>query len=119
MNLNVQMQVGSLSERVTVTAASPLLQTETAVRSGTIDQKLIADMSTAGRNLFQFQYTLPGVTKTSNYWGNFELYAFGNMNSVSINGGRSGENEVLLDGLTSTRGNRGLPLRPPCRRSKK
>ncbi len=112
VNLNVQMQVGSLSERVTVTAASPLLQTESAVRSGTIDQKLIADMSTAGRNLFQFQYTLPGVTKTSNYWGNFELYAFGNMNSVSINGGRSGENEVLLDGLTSTRGNRGASFAP-------
>jgi hypothetical protein len=33
VNLSVQMQVGALSERVTVTAEQPLLQTETAVRS--------------------------------------------------------------------------------------
>jgi hypothetical protein len=44
INLNVQMQVGSISERVTVTAEQPLLQTETAVRSGTIGTKLIEDI---------------------------------------------------------------------------
>jgi hypothetical protein len=112
LNVNVQMQVGSLNESVTVTADVPLLQTETALRSGTIEQKLISDIPTAGRNLFQFQYTLPGVTKTSNYWGNFELYAFGNINGVSINGGRSGENEILLDGITSTRGSRSASFAP-------
>jgi hypothetical protein len=112
INLNVQMQVGSISERVTVTAEQPLLQTETAVRSGTIGTKLIEDIPTSGRNLFQFQYSLPGVTKTSNYWGNFELYAFGNINGVSINGGRSGENEILLDGITSTRGSRSASFAP-------
>jgi hypothetical protein len=52
------------------------------------------------------------VTKTSNYWGNFELYAFGNINGVSINGGRSGENEILLDGITSTRGSRSASFAP-------
>jgi hypothetical protein len=112
LNLSVQMQVGSLSERVTVTGEAQLLQTETALGTGTIGQKMLADIPASGRNLFQFQYTLPGVTKASNYWGNFELYAFGNMNAVSINGGRSGENEVLLDGITSTRGSRSTSFAP-------
>lgn len=112
VNINVQLQVGSLTESVTVTSEVPLLQTETALRSGTIESKLISDIPTAGRNLFQFQYTLPGVTKTSNYWGNYELYAFGNINSVSINGGRSGENEILLDGIASTRGSRSASFAP-------
>jgi len=112
LNINVQLQVGSLTESVTVTSEVPLLQTETALRSGTIESKLISDIPTAGRNLFQFQYTLPGVTKTSNYWGNYELYAFGNINGVSINGGRSGENEILLDGITSTRGSRSASFAP-------
>ena len=112
LSINVRLDVGSLSESITVTGEVPLLQTETALRSGTIEQKLISDIPTAGRNLFQFQYTLPGVTKTSNYWGNFELYAFGNINGVSINGGRSGENEILLDGITSTRGSRSASFAP-------
>ncbi len=112
LSINVKLEVGSLSESVTVTGETPLLQTETALRSGTIEQKLISDIPTAGRNLFQFQYTLPGVTKNSNYWGNYELYAFGNINAVSINGGRSGENEILLDGITSTRGSRSASFAP-------
>jgi len=112
VNINVKLEVGALTESITVTSETPLLQTETALRSGTIEQKLISDIPTAGRNLFQFQYTLPGVTKNSNYWGNFELYAFGNINAVSINGGRSGENEILLDGITSTRGSRSASFAP-------
>ncbi len=111
-NLSIQLEVGSLSEKVTVTADAPLLQTESADRVGTITQKLISDIPTAGRNMFQFQYILPGVTKTSNYWGNYELYAFGNINGVSINGGRSGENEILIDGVTSTRGSRSASFAP-------
>jgi hypothetical protein len=112
VNLNIQLEVGTLSEKVTVTADAPLLQTESAVRSGTIGQKFVSDIPTSGRNIFQFQYTLPGVTKTSNYWGGFELYAFGNINGVSINGGRSGENEILIDGITSTRVSRGASFAP-------
>jgi len=112
VNLNITLEVGTVSDRVTVTAEAPLLQTETAVRSGTIGAKLIQDIPTSGRNLFQFQYTLPGVTKASNYWGNYELYAFGNINAVSLNGGRVGENEILLDGITTTRGSRSASFAP-------
>lgn len=112
VDLSLTLEVGTLTEKVTVTADAPLLQTESAVRSGTITQKFVSDVPTAGRNLFQFQYILPGVTKTSNYWGNYELYAFGNINSVSINGGRSGENEILIDGITSTRGSRSASFAP-------
>ncbi len=112
LNIDVRLEVGSVSDRVTVTSEAPLLQTETAVRSGTIGTKFVEDIPTAGRNLFQFQYTLPGVNKTSNYWGNYELYAFGNINGVSINGGRTGENEVLLDGIASTRGSRSASFAP-------
>ncbi|MCC6538781.1 MAG: TonB-dependent receptor [Bryobacterales bacterium] len=112
VNLDIKLEVGSTTDRITVTADTPLLQTETAVRSGTIGSKMITDIPVSGRNMFQFQYSLPGVTKTSNYWGNYELYAFGNINSVSINGGRSGENEILLDGITTTRGNRSASFAP-------
>jgi hypothetical protein len=112
LNLSIVLEIGAVTDRINVTADAPVLQTETAVRSGTIGAKLIQDIPTSGRNLFQFQYTLPGVTKASNYWGNYELYAYGNINAVSINGGKSNENEILLDGITTTRSNRSASFAP-------
>jgi len=112
VRLDIQLELGALAESVTVTGEVPLLQTESASRTTTIEKKFVEDIPTSGRNLFQFLFTMPGVTKTSNYWGNFELYAFGNINGVSINGGRSGENEILLDGQTTTRGSRSASFAP-------
>jgi hypothetical protein len=112
LGLDIQMELGALAESVTVTAEVSGLATETASRSATIEQKFVQDIPASGRNLYQFLFTLPGVTKVSRYWGSFELYAFGNINAVSINGGRSGENETLIDGVTSTRVSRGASFAP-------
>src|SRR5262249_40167110 len=65
-----------------------------------------------GRNLYQLHYSQPGVIKNSSYWGDFELYAFGNINGVIIGGGRPGENETLIDGISSTRGDRSASFAP-------
>jgi hypothetical protein len=113
LNLDIRLELGSVSESISVQAEATPLETESASRRNNIDKKFIEDVPTNGRNLFQFQYTQPGVVKTSRYWGSFELYAFGNINGVSINGGRSGENEILIDGLSSTRGDRGATYAPP------
>ncbi len=112
LDLAIRLELGAVSESVTVTGEVQALETETASRSATIERKFVEDIPVSGRNLFQFQYTLPGVTKTSRYWGSYELYAFGNINGVTINGGRSGENDVLLDGTTTTRGSRSASFAP-------
>lgn len=110
--LDLRMEIGQTSDSVTVTGDLSLLQTETSTRSATIETKAIEDIPTAGRNLYQFQYTLPGVIKNSRYWGSMELYAFGNINGVSIGGGRSGENETLIDGVSNTKLDRGVAYAP-------
>jgi hypothetical protein len=110
--LDLTLDLGQTSESVTVTGDVSLLQTESATRSATVEQKQIDDIPTPGRNLYQFQYTLPGVIKDSKYWGSMELYAFGNINGVSIGGGRSGENESLLDGVSNTKMDRGVTYAP-------
>ena len=112
LGLDVKLEVGSLAESVTVTGAAPALQTETASRTALIENRVLENVPTNGRNLYQLQYTLPGVIKNSTYWGSMELYAFGNINGVSISGGRTGENETLIDGVSNTRGNRGVVLAP-------
>ncbi len=112
LSLDFKLDLGALAESVTVTAEASALATETASRSAQIEQKFVDNLPTSGRNLYQLLFTQPGVIKTSRYWGSFELYAFGNINGVSINGGRSGENETLVDGLSSVRGSRSATFAP-------
>lgn len=112
LSVDVRMEVGGVTESVTVTGEVPLLATETASRSVTLEQKYVNDLPTSGRNVYQLLFSQPGVIKTGGYWGSFELYAFGNMNGVMINGGRSGENETLIDGVASTRGSRSTAFAP-------
>ena len=112
LGVDVRLDVGNLTDAVTVTSAAPVLQTETASRAALVENRVLENVPTNGRNLYQLQYTLPGVIKNSTYWGSMELYAFGNINGVSISGGRSGENETLIDGVSNTRGNRGVVLAP-------
>ena len=112
LGLDLKLEVGQVADSVTVTGEAEQLQTETATRVSTIEQKFIDNVPTSGRNLYQFQYTLPGVYKASNYWGDFELYAFGNIDGVSINGGRRSENETLIDGLPTTTMGRGVAYVP-------
>ncbi|MEP7338925.1 MAG: carboxypeptidase-like regulatory domain-containing protein, partial [Acidobacteriota bacterium] len=110
--LNAALQIGDVTEIITVNDDAPLLQTETASRIALVENRALENIPTNGRNLYQLQYTLPGVIKNSTYWGSMELYAFGNVNGVSISGGRSGENETLIDGVSNTRPDRGVAYVP-------
>ncbi len=112
LGLGVRLELGAVAENVTVHAEAPVLQTETSTRTATIANRVLENIPTNGRNLYQLQYVLPGVVKASTYWGSMELYAFGNVNGVIIGGGRSGENETLLDGVSNTRGDRGVAFVP-------
>jgi hypothetical protein len=112
LSLDIQLQLGTITDSITVTGEPPQLSTETASRTATLEQKYVDDLPTSGRNFYQLLFSQPGVTKTSRYWGNFELYAFGNINAISINGGRSGENDTLIDGITSVRGSRSASFAP-------
>ncbi len=112
LNINLRLEVGGVTESVTVTGETPLLATETASRSTTLEQKYVDDLPTSGRNVYQLLFSQPGVTKNSRYWGSFELYAFGNINGISINGGRSGENDTVIDGISSVRGSRSASFAP-------
>lgn len=110
--LDARLDIGVLTESVTATAAAPGLQTESATRQTTLENRVLENVPAGGRNLFALQYNQPGVVKTSTYWGTMELYAFGNMNAVSIGGGRQGENETVLDGLSNTKSDRGVAFVP-------
>ncbi len=112
VDLDIKLEVGAQTDFVTVTGEAPLLETETATRASTVENRVLENVPTNGRNLFALQYNLPGVVKASTYWGSMELYAYTDVNGVSISGGRVGENETLVDGLSNTKVDRGVSLVP-------
>jgi len=110
--ISVQLALGAVAESVTVTGEVSALQTETATRQATVENRILEDVPSGGRDLYALEYNEPGVVKTSTYWGSMELYAYGNVNGVQISGGKAGENETVLDGVTNTKSDRGVTFVP-------
>jgi len=101
-SLDVQLELGGLTESVTVTAEAPLLNTETASRGLGVSGKQIVDLPAGGRNPFQHAFAQLGIVKASSSWGPFDNIGHSNASNVSINGGLIGQNDAVLDGVSST-----------------
>src|SRR3954452_6839536 len=97
--LNFALETGAVSEAVTVTAESPRLQTDTALRK-TIESKDIEQLSFSGRNPIGVVGLKPGVIG-----GSFNNYGFSDLGTggFSINGSRTDENNITVDGATGIR----------------
>src|SRR5688572_6802090 len=65
----VALEVGSVSETVTVTATSPLLQTSSAELGHVIDQRVISELPMQGRNFTTLLLLSPGVNPVSTAQG--------------------------------------------------
>ncbi len=89
--LDISMEVGAASERVTVTAEVPLIRTEDAQAGLVIDNKRIQDLPQYDRDPLAFVFLTPNVT------GN-------NQNNLRINGSRSKQIEYFIDGIPVTTG---------------
>jgi hypothetical protein len=91
--LNVSLQVGAITESVSVNADLPLLQTETSSLGTVVNRSLLDkvpfQLSGTNRDVLSFIRLVPGVG------GNV-----GNFN-VIITGGRQHTTEVLVDGVTN------------------
>ena len=64
LSLDIPLEVGQVSDSVTVRAEVSLLQTETAMRVATIERSILEKAPNNGRNPFLLTHTLPGVEKS-------------------------------------------------------
>ncbi|MDZ4802397.1 MAG: carboxypeptidase regulatory-like domain-containing protein [Bryobacteraceae bacterium] len=96
--LNVSLQLGDVTQTVTVTAETPLLETASADRGGVIDETVIKEMPLNGRNPFMLSMLVPGV----NYNGSLAYmrpFDNGAIADWGISGGENRSNEFLMDGV--------------------
>ena len=94
------LQVGEVTQQVTVTGEAPLLETTTATIANLVDAKKVEDLPLNNRDLTQLSFLQPGVLKIPRT-GNFNV--FGGMgDTLSVAGARSNQNVYLLDGVTNS-----------------
>ena len=103
VTVDVELQVGTVSEVVEVSATAPMLEQSTSSLGQVIQNDKIVELPLNGRNLMSLVSLTAGVVPQ----GSFGLHpAVGNgahWGNFSANGGIANANEVLIDGAPATR----------------
>jgi hypothetical protein len=92
--IEIVMEIGSQTEAITVSADAALLDATTSAVGQVVQRQTIVNLPLNQRNPFSLIMLVPGAVGTVGndaVGGNF-----------SVNGGRSGQNDILLDGVSST-----------------
>ena len=96
--VNFALQVGEVSQSVTVTGETAQVETTTATVSNLIDEKKVTDLPLNGRDLTQLSFLQPGVIKSPAGAGAFS----GLGDKLSVAGSRGNQNIYLLDGVSNS-----------------
>ncbi len=116
LELPIKLQVGNASEKVEVSAAADLLQTNTATVGTVVNTRAIENLPLNVRDPLALVGLTAGVTFGPNFGngGGQELGRNFFKSDFNVGGGRSGSQELLLDGAANTTAdvNRGI-INPP------
>ncbi|HYZ83024.1 MAG TPA: carboxypeptidase regulatory-like domain-containing protein [Bryobacteraceae bacterium] len=116
ITLNIELQLGDATERVVVQAAAEALQTSNATIGQVITTRTIEALPLNARDPLALIGLTPGVTFGANFGngGGQELGRNFFKSDFNVGGGRSGSQELLLDGAANTTPdiNRGI-INPP------
>ncbi len=102
--LNLQLQLGQVTEEIQVTAQAPLLQSEASSLGTVVSEKLVNQLPLNGRNFIQLAILSPGVTGVG--FGAGGTIMSGTRpddrrpgTEIFSNGNREGSNNFLYDGV--------------------
>jgi hypothetical protein len=90
------LEVGAITEEVSVTGRVSELQATSGERSYTMESEVIKNIASNGRALFQFATLVPGVV-SNNTSGNVETQ----VSSFTVNGQRPNSNNMTIDGVAN------------------
>ncbi|HVG85575.1 MAG TPA: carboxypeptidase-like regulatory domain-containing protein [Vicinamibacterales bacterium] len=113
-----ELEVGQLTETVTVSGTATLVETSNATHGIVIDEQKVVDLPLNGRNFTQLGTLIPGVVAPPSglggQTGDATPGGFGNATGgFNVNGMRNQSNNFLLDGATNNDTfNTGFVLRP-------
>jgi hypothetical protein len=111
LHLDLTLEVGSISETITVSGDAPLVNVEQGRVSTLVDTKKIVDMPLNGRNIYQLMYLAPGTINTTSTVDEPGTGLDGDT-GASVNGGRVNFNGFWLDGVSNKGLSGGTNLNP-------
>jgi hypothetical protein len=113
--INVELGIGGVTEVVSVTAETPLLETSNASRGTVIDSARVAELPLQSRSPMALATLVAGVTYNAQaiYLRPFDNGALADW---SMNGGQNRNNEFLLDGApnNANQGGNNIAYVPPA-----
>jgi hypothetical protein len=92
------LQVGAVSDQITITAAATPVQTASSERADSVTPSQLNDISLKGRDPFSFVQLLPGVVDS--LVGTRDIENAYSMGNLQINGANAQSVNVLMDGVT-------------------
>ncbi|MDZ4800163.1 MAG: carboxypeptidase-like regulatory domain-containing protein [Bryobacteraceae bacterium] len=95
--VDLNLEVGSIADSVTVTGETPLLETATASIGMLMDERRVSELPLVGGNAFGLARLAPGIATTAGHAAN-NPSDFGAATGLVVNGTRSNSTEVTLDG---------------------
>src|SRR6266478_3247477 len=95
--INLALKVGQLSDKVTITAEAPLVESTTSAMSSLVDERTIRDLPLNGRSYDQLALLQPGVVTMGAGLAS-AAFDYGTGVRFSVSGSRSYANSFLLDG---------------------
>jgi hypothetical protein len=110
--LDVSMEVGAVTENVTITAEAPLLETSTASSGQVIGTQVIENMPMNGRTPLVLAQLAFGVIPSSDPRF-FRPFDNGGPSGFSMGGAVARSNELLLDGAPNTTRDNRVAYNPP------
>lgn len=117
LGLNLTLEVGAVTQQVTVTAQAPLLNTETGSGGTVLNSQIVSTMPIHGSNTFNLMALTPGA---NNGGAGAIMYASrpfdnGGEDGYSVNGGPRGgnNNSYLINGVPDNN-NEGMGYAPPA-----
>lgn len=115
--VDLTLQVGAVTQQVEVTAAAPLLKSETSSVVTLISRRDISDLPLNGRSVFQLAPLTAGVNnaKDGTNANNTDIPDNARAKQgLSVNGQRENANTYILDGVYNNQINQGLiAILPP------
>jgi hypothetical protein len=102
--LDLKLEVGDVSESVTVTDEANLLNFEKGEVSAVVGERKIAELPLNGRNVYQLAELQPGVVRTA---GSGLQESETTDAQVSASGARFRDNQILLDGVSNNNDRQG------------
>ncbi|MFZ0762237.1 MAG: TonB-dependent receptor, partial [Candidatus Sulfotelmatobacter sp.] len=101
VRVDAKLPIGTVASKIEVTGEAPLLQTDSAEISETVQSAQINELPTFGRNITRLSLLAPGAFMEQ---GQLDLHPenAGEDFDVNINGAQTNNNSHILDGVDNT-----------------